>query len=593
MTGFRTDVFRPLLAVLALAALVSPAFAQATDSVPGTAPAVTVGGTLPPPGRTATSGVQVGSLGSVEAPVGLLDSTNGGLAEGIWENTSRSRAEELLNRVPLASASPSVHALARRLVLTTAEAPAGDAGHAFLSVRLRTLLDAGLVADAGALAAKATPSRDAELSRIIADALLLSGRSNDACGQATSLRLDSAEAFWIRLRAFCYAAAGDSGALDLTRGVLQAQNVDNRGFETLLANYGGPRRTPESFRIDNPSSLDVFLLKAEGQPVDPSWSQRLGMPANAIALRDAADSPDQRFEAAEELCRTGAMSAGELGQVADGATFSPDQINAAATIAPTLSFLAGQALLRQAAHHASDAEARKVLLLQALRLGATRNLLAVSAQLQGSAASAIVPQRTDRGVADMMASALMLSGHAEAAARWYDILDLNSDTDRPLIHKLQIELNVVASNPARAFEAQGALQWFAEQSRAPAPIGGGQTLAFAALALGSYAALGLPLPAGADPANQQESFSGRTAPAALLKDLADAESDNGRRGDAILAMLDFIGADGPGDLSPETTVAFVKALARMGYTDAARDLAVDSMLLRPDGVRSPGSASAS
>jgi hypothetical protein len=141
-------------------------------------------------------------------------------------------------------------------------------------------------------------------------------------------------------------------------------------------------------------------------------------------------------------------------------------------------------------------------------------------------------------------------------------------------------LNIVAPSPARTFEAQDALSWFAAQTNAPS--GGDEMLSYAFLALGICDALGLASPPETSAALAQlkmRQWPGREPGPDVLARVASARSENGRRGDAILSMLDFLGPDGPGDVAPDAIVAFVKALAEMGYTDAAHALAVDTLLL--------------
>jgi hypothetical protein len=605
MIGSRADWIQASALAAAILAWVPGAAAQPGDSRAAAGPPMALGSdaTAPTPEYATPRAVnaapqnpkmtiQVRSLGSVDGPpIGLLDTGNGGLGGDIWQDSPRARVEDMLNRLPLATPVVSVHALARRLVLTTADAPIGDARHAFVSVRLRTLLDAGMLEDAGNLAVKVTPKDDPELARLVADSILFAGRDRDVCGAATNARLDSSDPFWVKLRAFCYAASGDAGALDLTRAVMQAQKLDSRGFETLLDDVVARRATPPQ-HIANPDSLDVFLLQTLGLPVDPDWAQALGRPASVIAMRDADDTPDQRLQAAEDTARAGAAGPADLAKVADAQSFSPDQLSAADSVAPGLPFMAGESLLRQAARDASDPETKKTQIFQALTLAYDANMLPVAAQLQGSASSAVIPDRADRAHAGLMAAALMLGGRAEAAARWYDALDPNDAADKPLIHLLQVELNLVAPNPARAFEAQGALSWFAGEAMNPQPVGGDETLSFALLTLGAYDALGLAIPPeGRATLARLKSlpWPGRAPPADVLLRLASARNDSGRRGETLLSMLDFIGARGPGDVAPDATVTFVKALVQMGYAAAAHDLAVDALLLH----RPAQSASAS
>ena len=107
-------------------------------------------------------------------------------------------------------------------------------------------------------------------------------------------------------------------------------------------------------------------------------------------------------------------------------------------------------------------------------------------------------------------------------------------------------------------------------------------MSLALLALGTYDALGLAVPPeGRAALARLKSLPGRGwAPTAdVLSRIAGARNDAGRRGDAVLSILDFMGAGGPAMLAPDAAVTFVKGLALMGYTGAAHDLAVDALLL--------------
>ncbi|MGZ5937879.1 MAG: hypothetical protein ACXWLK_10845, partial [Rhizomicrobium sp.] len=91
-------------------------------------------------GEGAQTGVTANDLGIVDgAPVGTLDDSNGGLGQSMWANAPRADVEELLGRIPLVSADPFVRSLARRVVLTTSEAPVGPAKRALVTIRIEKL----------------------------------------------------------------------------------------------------------------------------------------------------------------------------------------------------------------------------------------------------------------------------------------------------------------------------------------------------------------------------------------------------------------------------------------------------------------------
>ncbi len=57
------------------------------------------------------------------------------------------------------------------------------------------------------------------------------------------------------------------------------------------------------------------------------------------------------------------------------------------------------------------------------------------------------------------------------------------------------------------------------------------------------------------------------------------KGQSGQKGEAILTILDGVGAGGPADLAPDQTVLFVRNLKDWGEDEAARAFAVDALVL--------------
>ena len=180
--------------------------------------------------------VEVGDLGTIEGPVaGLFDDSSGGLGYTMWTGINRATAASLLQSVPAATSSEAARLLLRKVLLTAAPLPSGTSDVSFNALRVTKLIDAGLVDDAADLALKMDAPMNGEILRAQGDALLFAGRDMDACGDLTSIRLQSAEPFWAELRAYCYALSGDMAALDLTRNVIDEQGIVDPAFLKLLA----------------------------------------------------------------------------------------------------------------------------------------------------------------------------------------------------------------------------------------------------------------------------------------------------------------------------------------------------------------------
>jgi hypothetical protein len=385
----------------------------------------------------------------------------------------------------------------------------------------------------------------------------------------------------MQLRAYCYAAAGKTDLLEMTRGVMKAQGADDKAFEILLDDVLTHKATPPGM-LHDPTAVEVFLMRQVGVPINPSLAARFGLAASVLALRDAKNSPQARADAATQAMHAGAASSAELGAVADAQTFTPQQFANAETAAAGLPFFQAQALIRQAVAHAASDDDKAKLLAVAFRLGRQNQLLPIAAAIQEKGAVVLAPTPAMRSFAPAFAQALLLVRQADAAERWRDMLDMKTDADKLLAASLAVQLYLVAPNPGRAGRAQEALSVLAANTLTPQPIGGFEAKEFAALALGVYDALGETMPADAKAqlANlMQHQLPGRRLPPVVAKHLADMKGQSATKGEAILTILDGVGAEGPGDLAPDQTASFVRTLKDFGEGDAARAFAVDALAL--------------
>ncbi len=212
--------------------------------------------------------IQVETLGTVEGPAeGLLDPSNGGMDENIWSGSQRSDIETLLPRLPLSSPDTVIRGLSKKLILTKADAPAGTIKRALITIRIEKLLDAGLTDEAAALAVSASVKDDPDFARIQADAILSAGRAGDACGNATSSRLSEGSQFWLQLRAYCAAAAGDGATAEMAE--ITPQHPRCRAIERSRlqhADRGRAHQGQETAGSDRQADVDASVPPAQGGP---------------------------------------------------------------------------------------------------------------------------------------------------------------------------------------------------------------------------------------------------------------------------------------------------------------------------------------
>jgi hypothetical protein len=541
----------------------SNAAPPAADQAPPIAVPMVPAGGVPPPAPIAVT-----PLGIVDGPaVGLLDDASDGLGAQMWSESDRAELETALSRIPAATADPVVRALARRLLLTQAEAPTGPGQHALITIRLKRLLNAGMIDDAGALASIAALPNDAEFARVQAEALLYANRAADVCTDKTATRMTGDDPLWLQLRAYCYTAAGNGAAADLTRGVMAAKDEDDAAFDALL---DGSKAPPPA--VAHPTAVDVFLLRQANLPVSGAMAATLGTPANLLAARDLRNAPEDRLAAAERIASTGALDAEELASVADAQVFTDAQKADALTEAGKLSFFSRQALLRQAAARENRPLVRLGLIKRADPTLNERGPFHVFTALEAGNVASLRPDPTLGGLSVIAARALALGGQADVAAGW---IGSPSDAD---MAQAGLALDIASPTPDRDAVAAADITWLAAHATAS------DRPASSALGLEVWQALGHPLPADVAPvaaALATQQFSGDAINLGQAQTLDAAVSRRGRRGEAVLMILDTIGPHGPAHLEPWTVAHLVSALQKLGLGDSARALAVEALLLGP------------
>ncbi|HEY0300407.1 MAG TPA: hypothetical protein VGC36_03700, partial [Rhizomicrobium sp.] len=404
-------------------------------------------------GRPEQTGVARGDLGIVDGPpAGTLDDSNGGLGQSMWSNAPRAEVEELLGRVPLVTADPVIRALARRLLLTISDAPVGPARRALVTIRIEKLLQGGLIDEAGAIAASFHLDNDPDFARVQAGALLYAGREKDVCSDLTAARLTEPETFWLQLRAWCFAAGGDTAAAELTQAVLDSQGKDP-AFDLLAADVlTGAKKAPGV--IEKPTALHIYLLRKAGLPVTNPIAAKLGTAANVLAARDSRNSPADRLSAAARISATGALSPAELLALINAQTIPADQIAQAQALAPRLTFLPAQSLLHRAAALESRPAEKANLLLAAM---AAPDRLPLTAMLHANVLLSLKPDATSH---PLLARALVLAGKYDAAAALYPP-GTPEDTD---LAAFRVLIDLAAPTPARDAAAQAAYAWFAKNA---------------------------------------------------------------------------------------------------------------------------------
>ena len=571
-----------------------------------------------PMGRfnSAGSAVVVGDLGTVEGPIaGTLDPMDG-LGDDAWTRSDRATIIGILQGVPPATPSAAASLLLRKVLLTTAALPPGRSDRSFNALRLSKLLDGGFANDAADLAARIHAPSNPEILQLQAEAFIRAGRDFDSCGDLTAYRLQSAERFWIQLRAFCYAVNRDLPALELTRSVISDQGLSDPSFSVLLDGLAtGQAMPPEMIAL--PDSLHILMLARLNLPMNAEIAVSLGLADSLMAAASTQTPPGLRIAAAEKALRAGVLPTDLFAQILELTTFTPGDLAVAPALARSEPLMPALARLRAAMRLATNTEQRAELIHTALEMAQEAGLLRQVALLFVQDAAAIVPLPAWANWSELFMRSLLLAGRPDAAARWFNILNMNPSAVADVANQLQVILAFAAPMQADSLTTLALLRSLALTANPPPPAPpepppapvvdplapdqvlppppepppplppppppSPELLSRATLVLGLYEALTRPLPTEAQAAVQplvSKQSEGRRPPQALMQRI-DRASLSGAKGEVALGVIAALGIQGAGDLAPDVVVRLVRALQTAGIRDGAHEVAVEAFLLRP------------
>ncbi|NWH07710.1 MAG: hypothetical protein HXY22_03515 [Alphaproteobacteria bacterium] len=524
--------------------------------------------------------IEMGTLDQVDSSaVGLLDDSNGGLGAKMWEGGSREAIAALMPRLPVATRSPAVNSLARRLLLTGAPAPQG-AGRTIIQMRLERMMAGGLIEDIPALVAKVI-APDERMQQLAVDALLLAGKDGDACGDASLMRLESGAPYWLKIRAYCYAVEENYAGVSLTLDLMRQQNIDAPVFFALAQQIAEAMPAKITTYLDpEPLELALFRLSGVAMPGDGLGNADPG-DLRAIALTQTK-VPALRLAAAEKAAEIGRFDLGDLGALYQGPKFKTRALDDPQKALPSLSATDANALLYQVALKAKDNRAKAEAMLRALDFARSQGHYTQFARLYAPYAIEIVPTPELSALAPEIVRALLAAGRVDRAQDWYATLQSLSFTNAREAQVLRhIEIALAVASPSQVFSdrAQGALQWLTDEAERR---GVGDPLkAQVSLEAALLDALGFPVPPDVRFRLLQGQLAGTGAmPAQTVMVGLQSASQRGSVGETVLYSLSAMGDQGPAAAHPAAVVEAVAGLKSVGLDADARAIALEALLTR-------------
>jgi hypothetical protein len=291
----------PRLSCLLAVALVLAAGGAARAQDPPAAP----DGPPPAPLVARPEGVAVTTLAAPDAFT--TPGRDTGLPATLWRGASAQTAKTVLPLLAAKPLSPAAAALARRVLATGAPGPRGASDDpALAAARANALMFQGDPKAAAAVLARAPGvDRNADLARAAAESLLLSGDDKRACQLAEALSVGRDETYWLKLRTYCQAIAGQMAQAQLTFDLVQAQVKDPtfaRLMGAKLAGVGNPGAASLRNGLDYALSRSLGLDLATAKP-SPAVAAALAGADPAPPVLDASAAAPDVSPLAEALAR--------------------------------------------------------------------------------------------------------------------------------------------------------------------------------------------------------------------------------------------------------------------------------------------------
>ena len=532
--------------------------------------------------------VQITTLGAVDpSSIGLLDESEGGFGVDMWLGTERALVEHLLPRLPVGTLSRPMQDLARRLLLSTARVPAGDAiAPSLLGLRVERLSAGGDTVAVNELL-RLAPARlqDRAFARARIDGQLLAGNHAEACAAYKALvGEDPDNLYWLKGLTFCKALNGDQAAVRFAVDLLHEIGQDeDTAFLSLIASLSGDAEAQVASLVD-PLPLHLAMLQVA----------RLPVPANAVPgappaiLRAIAKAPNAALEvrlaAAERAEAAGALSAEALAEIYKGVLFTPSEIAAALSLAREEPGPRANALLYQAGQIQRIPVLRAQALQLAWQLGHEQGRFGTAARVNRDATLDIEPSPDLAWFAADAVRALLAAGEAEAAFRWFRLAQQMATPSEPeaAMAVLEVWPLMFLAKPSlgKGWNPEIALLWWEALGEMAVPDGERHTRA--ALVFTLLEAFDLELPDAAWGSLLDSSLT-ETAyvPSTPLWRNLRAASRGGRTGETVLLSLLVLGEGGPTGAHPRILAEVIEALRAVGLEREARGLALEAALAMP------------
>lgn len=569
-----------------LSSFMGPQVGASAISLPVPAPAPTNSAltSVPPSAPTVsnsllTKDVELASLSDIDPQsFGLLTSSEGGLGTAMWKGTDRTLIEHYLPALLLPLASPSLNALAERLLLTSAGPPPGNDGPTnLISSRVDRLLALGDTSNAWKMAILAKPGLvdDASMRETAEAAFALNAA--DVCQKLPSFIKNHDNETWQEIQLLCQLRDNDLKAAQLTLELLRSQGIKDELFFTLVEKniLGTSKILPRQLTPLRPIIYNLLSLTNLSLPGEIYSHPPASLVSSLVQTKTKDDYA--RLILAERSATAGILNYAGLALVYHSLAFSPEAISSATRNGdsddPRLRSLLYQAALQEKYPLKRLEDCLKFIHVTDPNLlnGSAANLLAEMIDDQ------TMSPELDASSVDF-ARVYLLAKKPEIAFEWLKKARALAPQQPAIAASLVHLWPLVAFSGLETEDRFGSdlKEWLGASLLLDGEHGSHEksvALMLLLEATGYNVAQENWVKVAGSPV-----FEKRLMPPALLLERLRDASQNGRRGETVLLSLLLAGA-GTTDVSPIVMIETVRALRLVGLTAEASDLAKEAAIV--------------
>ena len=568
-----------------------------------------------PAGQSVTTLSSVGATGievdrlQVVTPdsAGIMSAETGGFGGDMWRGTPRARALAMLDGLPNRTQSPTLTDLVRRLLLSAAEAPVGDAQPGALAVvRLSRLAAMGDYAGAlDLLSVMPRQGRGPELVEGEAQLQFLSGDLVAGCALVGNEVRRSQRAFWQKALVFCQLLSGQPEKAELGLTLLrEVGETDPEFFRLADAMLAGPEAgVVEAGTLERPSALALAMLGQVQAIVDPAALSAMAPGALRVVALNERLPVALRLAAIEQLAGTRVFGDSALEKVylktIDALPAPENDTEQAWTEAERR--VVQRARLFATAKRANIAVAKAEALSQAMQSAAADRALSMAARLFKAELAQIPVSFDFKWFGGLGYLGAMVNGDDAVAEGWFNVLRRAaalSDEDAPALQAIAPVAAIAAAKreqpaglePRRTVlldalldalgtkvDAERWLRRLGDSDAGSAPMTP-PALWFALRAMNDAAAKdSSPAPVAAAPVQVTADIAAVTVQT-LGAPTAGTRSDVKRKAEHVLLMVRALGGGTPGGANPIVLAEVVRGLRVLGFAEEGRLLALEAVM---------------